>query len=685
MAEAGSPAATAPSPGSRKRALDAGENGASSLDGAGDTDAVKRQKTEQGHESGADTAGEPSNMTGNEGEGDTEGDGDDDAASEKPKDDSLSQHQRLVTARRYLASQTHPVIIPSFATWFSLATIDPIERKALPEFFNAKNRSKTPSIYKDYRDFMVNTYRLNPSEYLTVTACRRNLAGDVCAIMRVHAFLEQWGLINYQVRCSSAFSSSTLRAHICTQIDTSTRPAALAPPWTGHFRLLVDSPRGLAPLHPGTKPPKAIEPQELRKDVFKADPLKVNKPDERLDPSKASESAEGLAATANGDAAPMAAPKACDVCSTSTHLVRYQSIKARPTYTICPSCYSEGRFPASMHSGEFVRIDNATSTSQHRHGTELSWSDQETLLLLEGLEMHGDNWDAISDHVGSRSKEQCIAHFLQLPIEDPYLEPTRSDIGPLQYNRVPFNDVDNPVMSVLAFLASSVDREVAAKAAGDAVEQMEATLKKQALEARERLQKEREGVKVPGAEPTDPEEEPMAVDGGDAEPKKENDDESKQVEASSSTSRAPRAPRDNVERAAAIALGSAAAKAHVLALEEDATLHSLVTSVVEAQVRKLELKMAHYDQLESLVEVERRSLELSKQQVYDERLKMQRMMAEVQALHQRAKQNPGAISQQDISTMLGATPGAAARPMPVQAPGQAPALPPGAQYTQMSS
>ena len=46
---------------------------------------------------------------------------------------------------------------------------------------------------------MINTYRLNPIEYLTVTACRRNLAGDVCAIMRVHSFLEQWGLINYQV------------------------------------------------------------------------------------------------------------------------------------------------------------------------------------------------------------------------------------------------------------------------------------------------------------------------------------------------------------------------------------------------------------------------------------------------------------------------------------------------------
>ena len=40
---------------------------------------------------------------------------------------------------------------------------------------------------------MINTYRLNPHEYLTVTACRRNLAGDVCAIIRVHAVTSQFG------------------------------------------------------------------------------------------------------------------------------------------------------------------------------------------------------------------------------------------------------------------------------------------------------------------------------------------------------------------------------------------------------------------------------------------------------------------------------------------------------------
>lgn len=111
-------------------------------------------------------------------------------------------------ARQYLAAQTHEVIIPSYSAWFDMSKIHKVEIRSLPEFFNSRNRSKTPSIYKDYRDFIINSYRLRPRDYLTVTACRRNLAGDVCAIMRVHAFLEQWGLINYQVR--GAFLQSSV-------------------------------------------------------------------------------------------------------------------------------------------------------------------------------------------------------------------------------------------------------------------------------------------------------------------------------------------------------------------------------------------------------------------------------------------------------------------------------------------
>lgn len=145
-------------------------------------------------------AGDVSMADGGEDDGDSGDEGDD---MEDPAQIEATRLRLEEQARKYLAAQTHEVIIPSYAAWFDMSKIHPVERRALPEFFNSKNRSKTPSVYKDYRDFMINTYRLRPMEYLTVTACRRNLAGDVCAIMRVHAFLEQWGLVNYQVCVNS--------------------------------------------------------------------------------------------------------------------------------------------------------------------------------------------------------------------------------------------------------------------------------------------------------------------------------------------------------------------------------------------------------------------------------------------------------------------------------------------------
>ncbi|MDC5626403.1 hypothetical protein OFN08_18400, partial [Acinetobacter baumannii] len=52
------------------------------------------------------------------------------------------------------------------------------------------------------------------------------------------------------------------------------------------------------------------------------------------------------------------------------------------------------------------------------------WTDQELLLLLKAIEMYDNDLIRICGHVGSRTKEQCIAKFIQLPIEDRYLEKT---------------------------------------------------------------------------------------------------------------------------------------------------------------------------------------------------------------------------------------------------------------------
>ena len=41
---------------------------------------------------------------------------------------------------------------------------------------------------------------------------------------------------------------------------------------------------------------------------------------------------------------------------------------------------------------------------------------------FQGLEMFKDDWNKVAEHVGTRTQDECILHFLRLPIEDPFLE-----------------------------------------------------------------------------------------------------------------------------------------------------------------------------------------------------------------------------------------------------------------------
>ncbi|XP_032993711.1 SWI/SNF complex subunit SMARCC2 isoform X2 [Lacerta agilis] len=314
-----------------------------------------------------------------------------------------------------VTEQTHHIIIPSYAAWFDYNSVHAIERRALPEFFNGKNKSKTPEIYLAYRNFMIDTYRLNPQEYLTSTACRRNLAGDVCAIMRVHAFLEQWGLINYQV-------------------DAESRPTPMGPPPTSHFHVLADTPSGLVPLQPKT-------PQSRQSDSD----TKAGR--------KGKEIEDLVTETVKG--------KPELQTTASQQMLNFpDKSKEKP-----PDMQNFG-LRTDMYTKK-----NAPSKSKAAASATREWTEQETLLLLEALEMYKDDWNKVSEHVGSRTQDECILHFLRLPIEDPYLEDSEASLGPLAYQPIPFSQSGNPVMSTVAFLASVVDPRVASAAAKSALEE----------------------------------------------------------------------------------------------------------------------------------------------------------------------------------------------------------------------
>ncbi|KAG6336388.1 hypothetical protein ID866_2708 [Astraeus odoratus] len=545
-------------------------------------------------------------------------------------------------ARKYLAAQTHDVIIPSYAAWFDMSTIHPVEKRALPEFFNSRNRSKTPAIYKEYRDFMINTYRLRPTEYLTVTACRRNLAGDVCAIMRVHALLEQWGLINYQ-------------------IDPEQRPAALAPPFTGHFRVILDTPRGLQSLHPGTrasslhpaangapKPPAVSAAGssvpsaslELRNSIYQT----TSKASREIQPSEAASLANGLAAGVRGNMSYQ-----CDTCGTDCTAVRYHSLKVKD-FELCQPCYLDGRFPSTMFSGDFVKLTATPPNIRHGAGDE-EWSDQEVLLLLEGIEMYDDDWSAIEDHVGTRSAQQCIRKFLSLPIEDPYIA-AEGDQGPLRFGRIPFEQADNPVMSVVAFLAGVVSPSVASEAAKTAMHALTDGASKGKEVEKDEEEKSGDKGDADGAGDAPMEEDaPDAEDQAGAGQSGASQTDGMAVDQASASSRNPKIPHSHVVRAARLALKSSARAASELAEMEDAHIRSTLASLIKLTLTKLELKMTAFEELEELLEEERKGLESARMALVNERVNLKRMLDGVRAeLGKHAPANLGTTGQGTVVT-----------------------------------
>ncbi|XP_026497403.2 SWI/SNF complex subunit SMARCC2 isoform X1 [Vanessa tameamea] len=492
-------------------------------------------------------------------------------------DDSQGKHsdsntQEMLTKEELednVTDQTHHIVVPSYSAWFDYNSIHTIEKRALPEFFNNKNKSKTPEIYLAYRNFMLDTYRLNPTEYLTSTACRRNLAGDVCAIMRVHGFLEQWGLVNYQV-------------------ETESRPTAMGPPPTSHFHVLSDTPSGLQPLQARPTQPRPAENVAVPK-------VEAGLPN-------------------GADAGAPVKPE--------------PNVKAEPTIEL-------GTAPG-------LKMD------QYRGGARgREWTEQETLLLLEALELHRDDWNRVAAHVGSRTHDECILHFLRLPIEDPYLNDTSASgvLGPLAYQPIPFSKTGNPVMSTVAFLASVVDPRIASKATRAAMDEFSA-IKDEVPAAMMEAHVKAAGAHGPAAalaatgiagtapaapavekkEGSEVKQEAMEVDGeGEAKVKEEPAeappaDEAKETKDDATPPpEAPAAVDSKVQSAAAAALAAAAVKAKHLAGVEERKIKSLVALLVETQMKKLEIKLRHFEELEATMEREREGLEYQRQQLIQER------------------------------------------------------------------
>lgn len=517
--------------------------------------------------------------------------------------ESDQQKEKSIEASAEEATeQTNYIVIPSYSSWFDYNCIHTVERRALPEFFNCKNKSKSAEIYLAYRNFMIDTYRLNPVEYLTVTACRRNLAGDVCTIMRVHAFLEQWGLINYQV-------------------DADAKPAPMGPPSTSHFHVLVDSPSGIQPLTSSSrKPSQNISNDNSNSTVQEnTDPIANGKP----------------LATSQILNFPDKKAGYKDDKQDADH-------KLNDNFGLKLDQYAKKR--------EYFKKNVAATVSRE-------WTEQEILLLLEAVEMYKDDWNLVCEHVGSRTQDECILQFLRLPIEDPYLEDGESAIGPLaSYQPIPFSKTGNPIMSTVAFLASVVDPRVAAAAAKSAMEEfakikdevptglvpheekltngkemnnldiskedihMEDKLDDKSITDVSTLQKDDlnkgdklliENDETNGGNKIESQSDKNETGTTNISSLTSNTTGNKEESISKKTEAKDKVIKESqISAAASAALGSAAVKAKHLADVKEREIKALVALLVETQMRKLEIKLKHFEELEEMLDKEKESVSI---------------------------------------------------------------------------
>ena len=265
--------------------------------------------------------------------------------------------------------------------------------------------------------------------------------------------------------------------------------------------------------------------------------------------------------------------------------------------------------PSSHRSSDFVKLEEpAYSTIPDR---DAPWTDSETLLLLEGLENYDENWTAVANHVGTRTREECVMKFLQLEIQDKYLE-DEPDHGSSALRtlggRDPISQAENPVMSVVAYLAQMADPAVVAAAAGRSVEAMHKELSSELEKgmggAVQDKGKAKENVKS---------EDSMEVDG--------------QTEGAVRATNGTSNPTANL---ATVALGSAAARAGALASHEEREMTRLVGAAVNLTLQKFELKLAQFAEMEEIVQAERRDLEKGRQQLFLDRMAFKKRMKDVE-------------------------------------------------------
>ena len=570
-----------------------------------------------------------------------------------------------------------PYKIPGHSHWFRWDATHELERRGVPEFFEGRSETKTPEAYSKIRAAMMNQYRAakKAGERLSFTKARRGLVGDVNSLQRVFDFLERWGLINWQPRID-AEKAAGLGANVPRVVAVDVARPEKPDPGTFSAANVALYRFPPAPLNGAAtsvaEAEAAAEAAELAAEQTGARRGRppTNPRPEQPAPAALRAPLSAYAVLYGNQGNVKRNCVGCDADITGKGTAYYHCARPPPRLAktsiggvdVCGRCFSAGKLPDGTTSGSFLRTVATVASSKkakkarvlsvNEDGEEFEeeeeeddddsdaemeqddWTDQETLLLLEALETHGESWSEVASHVGTKSAEECIRRFIRLPIEERVLDELDpnvggedaadvrggGDVGSTEVWRmgrpdvdvrgpndltVPFAGAPNPVMSNVAFLATCVTPRVAAAAA------------KAALHALDEENKETEK----GGDAMD-------VDGGGGGGEGEGERTAADVPVTDAGAR----------EAAATGLAAAAVRAKLLADAEEREVQRLIISIAEAQMKKIEAKMRSFEDLEIGLTREREAIEEMKARLFAERADLRIQKLEHEESVARAKE-----------------------------------------------
>ncbi|EUD69104.1 hypothetical protein C922_00796 [Plasmodium inui San Antonio 1] len=123
----------------------------------------------------------------------------------------------------------------------------------------------------------------------------------------------------------------------------------------------------------------------------------------------------------------------------------------------CSVCFNSSKYPSILNRSNFVKVNVPYSFPSN------DWTVTEMEKLIDAIGKYKNNWEKISQSVGTRSPYECVFKFTSMPLSNPYFDIDNL----LNINNVSLKSFkqNNTLLSLLSFICNYISPYIGAYAA----------------------------------------------------------------------------------------------------------------------------------------------------------------------------------------------------------------------------